>query len=916
MAADTPIISTGSSDFSQGVDSLKTPTQAGPDNVNGLTASQLAWLINATVRDGSISPRDGWVYRGVTVGLGSLPYLLGSIFQGKTTYVPSLGNPYEIWVVGGHVLKVDPTGALPPIDLSVVYDLQFPASLADKCYFVQANSYLVIQAGDYNPQTGNGTLPLFWNGSVLTQSNGITGITQIGAPIPNTYTIAATSAWTVPAVAVFPFGRTGAPTDQPYVTIHLAAPYTGNPGDKITIYSAPTASGNFAPSTLIGNFVVISIGTNTVTVQLISPNTYVGTVATVADGPFIFTLEVAVLPGPTQTVNVLNTLPVETITAHYPSIGVPPKGTANTIDFANNYLYPGSVGDIIAIYGDGNQTPFGTFQVTGISAGQILATSVAPQNIGTNMGGQCVILIVSSFLIPPIGQTINVPLDNQYIGSLGDVISVPDVGTFTVTNIGTFPEGRRLLLRTIGATGVGTVFPVQFTLTVEQAPSSTGLLINQIPAATAMAYYVGRIFYAQGKVINYGDVTGSLSGTAENNYLDAVLSVTQNPFILGGGGFAMPSGNDNITGLAIPQMINAALGQGLLNIGTANGVFALQVPQDQTQWDSLTASNPPQIFVVQQSNGFANDWCVSSVNGDLWFQSYLADIRSLLTAVRYFQQWGNVSLSSNEQRILELVNTNLLFFASSIYFNNRLLNTTYPQETPYGVVHPALIPLDLTTISTLEQQDSPNWEGQNEGLQIFQMTTATYGNLLRAFMTVLSTQNPGQMESWEIVPGQIGDVGPTGPSRIEWQFSTCSFTFGELFKLKELLAGEIWIDEIEGVVDFEIEYCPDGSSCFYPWSAFSVCTQTVNNTTYPPTILSPGTRKPLVLPKPPQACAGENSRPSNIAYEFQLRVTVRGQCRFRGVKLHAQMVRRPLYEGLIKTIGSWAKSIFTSLIGG
>ena len=159
--ADTPIITTGSADFSQGVDSLKTPTQQGTENPNGLSSSQLAWMINATVRDGSISPRDGWVYRGVTVGLSSLPELLGSIFQGKTPYLPVSGDPYEIHVVGGHILKVDPTGAQPPIDLSMVFNLSFPAPLAPKVYFVQAGQYLVIQAGDYNAQIKNGTLPLF-----------------------------------------------------------------------------------------------------------------------------------------------------------------------------------------------------------------------------------------------------------------------------------------------------------------------------------------------------------------------------------------------------------------------------------------------------------------------------------------------------------------------------------------------------------------------------------------------------------------------------------------------------------------------------------------------------------------------------------------------------------------------------------
>lgn len=912
--AETPIISTGTSDFSQGVNSLKTPTQAGPDNPNGLTASQLAWGVNITVRDGSISPRDGWVYRGIIVGQSSLPYLLGSIFQGKTTYLPAIGNPHEIHVVGGHVLKVDPTGALPPIDLSAVYGLSFPGPLAPKVYFVQAGAYLVIQAGDYNSQTKNGTLPLFWNGSVLAQSNGITGILSVGAVIYNSYTIGLVNSWTVPPVIVPPFGP-GA-----VAGLNLTVNYGGNLGDKINIYSSPTASGNFAPSTLIGNFVVVAIGVNNVVLQTVS-SANVGTVVKTTDGPLVFTLEIPATT--TQTVNVLAALPSETSTGSTSTHGVPVVGGVNSIKFSGSYLYPGSIGDVIEIFWGGGLLSLGTFLVTSIAPGLLGIITETTSQAGHAFTGTLKILPLNNpstnsnyFLVPPVGQTVTIPIDSQYIGSLGDTISVPGAGTYRVSNVGNYLEEGPLVLTAIVPLNLGQIFPTNFTLTITVAPSTVGTLINQIPAAIAMAYYVGRIFYAQGNVINYGDVVGSLSGTQSNNYLDSVLSVTQNPFVFGGGGFAMPSGNDNITGLAIPQMINASLGQGLLNIGTANGIFALQVPINQAQWNSLTAQSPPQIFVVQQSNGFANDWCVSSVNGDLWFQSYAADIRSLLTAVRYFQQWGNVSLSSNEDRILELVNAELLFFSSSIYFDNRLLNTTYPQQTPYGVVHPALIPLDLTTISTLEQQDAPNWEGQWEGLQIFQMTTATFGNSPRAFATVLSSLSPGQIETWEIVKGQVGDINAQGPARIAWQAETCSFTWGKLFDLKELLSAEIWIDEIQGVLDVEVEYKPDGSQCYFPWAGFSVCTQTTDNTTYPPVVLSSGTRKPLVLPKPPQACSGENSRPSNILYEAQIRLTFRGEGRLRGIRLHATSVKRPLYEGLIRTVQSWIKSVGQFILGG
>ena len=152
------------------------------------------------------------------------------------------------------------------------------------------------------------------------------------------------------------------------------------------------------------------------------------------------------------------------------------------------------------------------------------------------MTGAVVILPISNpytpssyFLIPPIGQTITVPVDSQYIGSIGDTINIPGAGTFLVTNTGYFLEEGPLVLRAITPVNVGQVFPTTFTLTVTQYPSSIGTLINQIPAATAMAYYVGRIFFAQGNVINYGDVVGSASGTPGNHFLDAVLYVTQKP---------------------------------------------------------------------------------------------------------------------------------------------------------------------------------------------------------------------------------------------------------------------------------------------------------------------------------------------------------------------------------------------------
>lgn len=1160
----SPIITDGSADFSAGVDSLKTSTVQSAENPNGLTRSQLHWLINGTMRDGSLSPRSGWKFKGnlnggiqahvipgtpgqtipeppippiqtpptqektltsnwtlsavgATATINVTPSYIGNIGDSQLIPVPGGGHPegegffivtaftpttitllatsytngagagqtqfansdllfyleqlgpgipqppiiippgqptvlppiplyqgklnplyaptgpdsystsgttYGICVIGGHVIAYDPDFNIPPLDLSQVWGLYLPPT-TPRCYFVQALKYVLIQAGDYNSQTGEGMLPLYWDGQQIRQSNGITGITTVGQAIANFFSITVTNAWTPPVVG----GQ---------VTLSLAQPYTGpnqNLGDNLQITNAGAV--------LLGVFRVISISGNAITIQTIVSNS---TALQAANGVFSCILSTP----PTATQNVIigngfwtvpaveNQVRVNMTSMYFGSVGDTVTtqsengsityGTFKVVSFNNsdqivlqtitsafagqqvtqgNLLVtatavrtfsqsvpvdsagghsPGfvvsSVGSYSSIYWpafDGNYNGFGSDVVTVSKGNVVLGTFrvVGTQNyfdgdhnypgiqletLASNFDGNVyqgpltvtVVLPISNpqlmtlnsgqWTMPPVGSSVSLqlvwegsgdspPEGPAYPGNIGDTVTLSnispafDIGQFLVT---AFDDVGNITLRVVVPTngftnltpGTVIVGPTAASMAITQVPSSTGTLINQIPAATAMVFYMGRIWYAQGATVSAGDIAGDTnSGTSANGYLDAVLCVTENPLIIGGDGFTMPSGGDNITALAIPQMINASLGEGLLNIGTANGVFALQVPATRAAWIAANASNQPQIFVVQLSNGFANDWSVVSVNGDLWFQSYLPDIRSLLTAVRYFQQWGNVSLSSNEDRILKTINTNLLGFSSGIYFDNRLLMTTYPQQTPNGVIHPALIPLDLSTISTLEQQDPPNWEGQQEGLQIFQLGVGTFGQKQRAFAITLSSITPGEIDLWELVPDQIGDISSTQTNRIGWQATFPGFTWGSLFKTKKLVSAELWIDELVGVCEIEVEYSPDGSACFQKWAKFSVCsaadsTQLPTPINYPVIIFQPGVRKPLVLPLPPDACNAQTGRPSNQGYEFQPRITFKGQCRLRGLRLHAEPVQRPLYEGVIAVCGNWIKSCFQSIIGG
>jgi hypothetical protein len=188
----------GAFDWSGGVDSSKVTTLASTLNPNGLGRNQLAWLNNATVRNGGIRQRTGWQPLAKILAMG--------YWQGGYIYEPDSGLPYLICQVSGLIYKCE---LEPPYTVTclnaLVPSLQNPASptVAEMAWFVQAENYLIIQAGDYYTQPnlnvanvtqnaygqvlaiGGATLPLIWDGSTLRRSCGITNLAPAVAPAVN-----------------------------------------------------------------------------------------------------------------------------------------------------------------------------------------------------------------------------------------------------------------------------------------------------------------------------------------------------------------------------------------------------------------------------------------------------------------------------------------------------------------------------------------------------------------------------------------------------------------------------------------------------------------------------------------------------------------------------------------------------------
>lgn len=434
------------------------------------------------------------------------------------------------------------------------------------------------------------------------------------------------------------------------------------------------------------------------------------------------------------------------------------------------------------------------------------------------------------------------------------------------------------------------------------APQTPG--INEIPAAGPMDYYMGRLWYANGRVYSAGDIVRGGSGAAPYQYRDAILNVTENPLAAGGDGFIVPSQAGNIRGIRHTAELDTALGQGRLYIGTRKSVYRLNVPVSRTDWIAATNLNQPLQTVAQIRYGFVGDRCLVNVNGDLFYQSINGEIRSLTLATRYFQQWGNTPISRNENRVLRFNDRALLQWSSGVEFDNRLLQTALPLQTGVGIAHRAILPLDYDLISALGEKEPPAWEGAYEGLDILQLFEGDFGGLQRCFALVVSRVT-GAIEVWELDPQARFE---TGDKRVQWFYETPAYTWGNQTALKELEGGELYVDKLFGTVEFLVEYRVDQNPCWIFWHKWKECvardcTEDISSLfcpEYPTQPYCEAYKSPMTFPKPPAICEPINGRPSTQGYQFQVRVTIKGWCRVRGLLLHALPREKAPFENLVK----------------
>lgn len=437
------------------------------------------------------------------------------------------------------------------------------------------------------------------------------------------------------------------------------------------------------------------------------------------------------------------------------------------------------------------------------------------------------------------------------------------------------------------------------------APPNVVPNVNEIPAATCMWYHANRIWYAQARNVSAGDMVGGPSGTAPNRFRDAILNVMENPLCFGGDGFTIPTNAGNIRALRDEVNLNESIAQGRLLIWTRKQVFALTVPVTRTDWINADKNNQPLMVPVQKVNGAVGDRCVIAANGDWFYQSFEPGIRSLITAIRYYEQWGNTPISQNERRALDVNDRSLMRFSGGMQFDNRIWNLVLPELAADGVnvINKGVLPLDFDVVTNLEEKKSPVWEGAYDGLQFLQVFSADFGGLERAFSVVIS-EIDGSINVWEMT---VANRFENGDNRVNWAMESPSFTWsahGLEMKLKQLNGGECWIDKVFGTVDMDVYYRVDADPCWRRWFHTEFCAardceeQEDVLTCYPTETFREGYVWPVVFPEPPVACNSMGVRPTTIGYQFQVKIVMKGWCRIRALLLYALTKEKQQFEGI------------------
>ena len=351
--------------------------------------------------------------------------------------------------------------------------------------------------------------------------------------------------------------------------------------------------------------------------------------------------------------------------------------------------------------------------------------------------------------------------------------------------------------------------PIVFDSSVARRSYVAGDASNlEVPVGTMMAYGMGRIVVVVNeRDVAFGDLYGSHLDTRPKDPGDSIILFTERNFLAGGFDAAIPFQQGVATGIQFFPQLDTSTGNGQLLVFAERGAASFNMAIDRTLWQTSQF----QILALL-TTGMRGHRSIAAVNEDLWFRGD-DGFRSFRQARSDSWGWAHIPLSTNLGQFLDLDDGELLKFASTIYFDNRVIGTTSPVwnvdpvNAPRGrVYHNGLVVVDFDVLSTFGTKYKPTWEGHwtignvftsnLPDIKISQLLTGTFNGVTRAFC--FGIDQTGQNQLYELSFDDKDDFCGSIP----FELVSRSFDFkgggqqSNEFTENELYDGDMWINEI------------------------------------------------------------------------------------------------------------------------
>lgn len=398
---------------------------------------------------------------------------------------------------------------------------------------------------------------------------------------------------------------------------------------------------------------------------------------------------------------------------------------------------------------------------------------------------------------------------------------------------------------------------------------------GEIPVGRQMAYGQGRIFLvsSNGNEVVAGDIAGG--GTSVVSFSEYRLKLD---------GFAINPQYGKITGLQFMAQTDTSLGQGALLVSTETSISTLNVTTARDSW--TTTPNFQTISLL--SNGFVGSNAFTTVNSDVWYRSR-DGIRSFVVARRSFGQWSNTPKSREIQETIRYDTQSLLKYTSAVYFDNRLIMTSRPNQDDGRWWNESMTVLDFNPLASVQQADAPAYDGVWTGFRPTKLFTliTSQGERCLSF----SVSEEGENQLWEI---SRDDDFDNGNCRIPWSITPGGYDWNAKGQRKRIRSAEYWIDKLRGQADFTFYFRPDEYPFWQPWSTDSEtadqsCEPSVNGCGVPVSIPYQY-RARLTLPEPVMSENTLTDGQMSEGFNHQIRIDIVGRCRFKGMRIGAYVL--------------------------